>query len=591
MIARPINKILFVSVCYPAYLLLILTLLLPVADLMAQELSSKPSRQSSLEAFSKGNYEQAYLEFSELLVKYPKDPIYKYYSGVCLVKLLREPEKAEALLGEAQQGSAIARAIPPDVLFWLGRAQQMSGKFVEAVNSYNSFIDLNGRKKSRELGIPDFIQQCERGEGQLTEEAAAVTPDNEPAIKKEKKIISREEDKSEIIIVRTDTLPGDYDKILAEALEYQHKADSLYRVTEEQKKGLDTLSYAERTRIRSEIAEVEKLAAYYQDHADEKYDKAQAAMNSKPFTKGLITEQIRPPEADSAGLKVKDSITVTIKTEGFEEVMAEEPVEDADTAGVDEKEIIDEPVGKLEIYSHFEIKESAADTKIPVDPEMPEGLLYRIQVAVFRNPVDPSYFKGMTPVYGFKMPGRDLTIYYAGMFRRLSDANSALAAVRKNGFSDAFVSAYFDGKAVSMERAEILENEWARIPFEGEKAAEQVPADTIPPTLTFRVEIARSAEPVDDESLDDFKRVSGTRGFDAVILPGDTIVYLIGTFITWESAEEYADLLVRNGYTDAKVGAWLGKREIPVETARELFEMVVINNKRVKLINNNNADQ
>ncbi len=572
MLVRYINRIIRVSVYYPAYLLLILTLLLPATDLTAQEISSRPSRQSSLEAFSKGNYEQAYLEFSELLDKYPKDPMYKYYSGVCLVNLRREPEKAETLLVEAQQGSAIARAVPPDILFWLGRAQQMSGKFGAAINSYNSFIDLNGRKKSRELGIPDFIQQCETGEGQLIEEDTAVSMDSEPEVKEENNVINMEEAKDDIVTLKTDTLPGDYDKILAEALEYQHKADSLYRVTEAQKKGLDTLSYTERTRIRSEIAEVEKLAASYQDLADEKYNEAQASMNSKPFTTGLITEQISPPEADSSGLK--ESVTVTIETEGDEDVSDYKLVTVPDTTIEPEKEIIDEPVGKAEVYSHFEIRQDAADEKIPIDPQMPDGLLYRIQVAVFRNPVAPSYFKGMTPVYGFKMPGRDLTIYYAGMFRRLSDANSALAAVRKIGFSDAFVSAYFDSKAISMERAEILENEWGKISFEGVKATDQVPADTVPPTLTFRVEIARSAEPVDEENLDDYKRVSGTRGLKTIILPGDTIVYLIGTFITWESAEEYADLLVRNGYSDAKVGAWLGKHEIPVETARELFEML-----------------
>ncbi len=572
MLVRYINRIIRVSVYYPAYLLLILTLLLPATDLTAQEISSRPSRQSSLEAFSKGNYEQAYLEFSELLDKYPKDPMYKYYSGVCLVNLRREPEKAETLLVEAQQGSAIARAVPPDILFWLGRAQQMSGKFGAAINSYNSFIDLNGRKKSRELGIPDFIQQCETGEGQLIEEDTAVSMDSEPEVKEENNVINMEEAKDDIVTLKTDTLPGDYDKILAEALEYQHKADSLYRVTEAQKKGLDTLSYTERTRIRSEIAEVEKLAASYQDLADEKYNEAQASMNSKPFTTGLITEQISPPEADSSGLK--ESVTVTIETEGDEDVSDYKLVTVPDTTIEPEKEMIDEPSGKAEVYSHFEIRQDAADEKIPVDPQMPDGLLYRIQVAVFRNPVAPSYFKGMTPVYGFKMPGRDLTIYYAGMFRRLSDANSALAAVRKIGFSDAFVSAYFDSKAISMERAEILENEWGKISFEGVKATDQVPADTVPPTLTFRVEIARSAEPVDEENLDDYKRVSGTRGLKTIILPGDTIVYLIGTFITWESAEEYADLLVRNGYSDAKVGAWLGKHEIPVETARELFEML-----------------
>ena len=51
-----------------------------------------------------------------------------------------------------------------------------------------------------------------------------------------------------------------------------------------------------------------------------------------------------------------------------------------------------------------------------------------------------------------------------------------------------------------------------------------------------------------------------------------TIVYLAGKFITYESAEEYAGLLARNGYRDAKVTAWLGKKEIPVDTAQQLFE-------------------
>jgi hypothetical protein len=59
---------------------------------------------------------------------------------------------------------------------------------------------------------------------------------------------------------------------------------------------------------------------------------------------------------------------------------------------------------------------------------------------------------------------------------------------------------------------------------------------------------------------------------DTETLTNGTVVYLIGKFITFESAEDYAGLLVRNGYRQAKVSAWLGKKEIPVETARELFK-------------------
>jgi len=573
---RSDNKPVFDLGRYPVCLLLISVLLLPVTDLTAQDLSARPTRQSSLEAFSKGDYEQAYREFSVLLVTYPKDPMYKYYSGVCLVKLKRDLEKAVTLLRQAQQGSAIVRNIPSDALFWLGRAQQMSGKFEDAIVSYNYFIDLNGKKTSRELGIPDFIQQCEKREGFFTED--------EPGIAAEKKVV--------MISEPEDTLAGDYDEILSEALEYQYKADSLYRVTEEQKKGLEKGSYTERIRLKAEITETEKIAATFQDFADKKYDEAQTAMNSKPFTAGLITEQPVLPAADSFPQKErlydsliinydngekKDSITIvkdTARTEADIKVHDTKPV--ADTVAIHDikKDTIPALVLKNEVYSVFEIKQGAEVEKIPIDPDVPEGLLYRIQVAVFRNPVAPSYFKGITPVYGFKMTGRDLTIYYAGMFRRLSDANKALGTVRKKGFRDAFVSAFFNGKAVSSERAAALENKWGKIPLPGVSADEQVPADTVPPTLTFRIEIARSQKPVKDDDLETYKKLSGTRGLDIVTLPDGNIVYLIGSFITWESAEEYADLLVRNGYSDAKVGAWLGKREIPVETARELFEML-----------------
>ena len=73
-------------------------------DLFSQNIQTKPTRQSSFEAFSKGNYEKAYSEFRELLLTYSKDPLYKYYSGVCLVKLNRDPGEAVILLTAGSSG-------------------------------------------------------------------------------------------------------------------------------------------------------------------------------------------------------------------------------------------------------------------------------------------------------------------------------------------------------------------------------------------------------------------------------------------------------------------------------------------------------
>ena len=67
-------------------------------------------------------------------------------------------------------------------------------------------------------------------------------------------------------------------------------------------------------------------------------------------------------------------------------------------------------------------------------------------------------------------------------------------------------------------------------------------------------------------------KMAGSRGMDIQSLEDGKIAYLIGKFITFDTANDYSDLLKRNGYKEAKVVAWLGKKEIPVETARQLFD-------------------
>jgi hypothetical protein len=224
-------------------------------------------------------------------------------------------------------------------------------------------------------------------------------------------------------------------------------------------------------------------------------------------------------------------------------------------------------------YSFFEVltKDAAYPyDKIIIDPAVPSGLIYRIQLAVFRNPVAPSYFKGITPVYGFKVPGTDKTNYYAGMFRRSADAKKALQVVKETGFRDAFIISMFDKKVVSADRATVLENEWSTKPLV-DMAIPGATLDTIPPTLAFRVEVARSLKPLKPDAVETLRGMAGGRGLDILHLSDGNNIYLIGKFITFESAAEYADLLIRNNYRGAKVVAWLGNKEVPVETARQLF--------------------
>jgi sulfur carrier protein ThiS len=128
-----------------------------------------------------------------------------------------------------------------------------------------------------------------------------------------------------------------------------------------------------------------------------------------------------------------------------------------------------------------------------------------------------------------------------------------------------------DGKAVSIDRAALLEQEWGKEPLIIIAMALKT-GETAPLTLNFRVEISRSEKPVSDEVAASYKKLAGNRGFEILSTDDGFNVYLIGKFITFDSASEYADLLKRNGYRESKVVAYLGNKEIPVETAMELFE-------------------
>jgi hypothetical protein len=551
--------------------LTIVVILLTVCSLnsiFAGSPQTVPTRQSSIDAFTKENYELAYDGFRQLLQKYPKDPLYKYYSGACLVMMKKNPAEAAELLLQSVNSSSVGRSLPPDAMFYLGRAQQMSGKYPEAIASYSSYSNQAGKKVAREQGVPGYIQECEEKKGMLaasaTVPAASVALPVSAPVEKTVTVMPPEQlrkDDTMKNVTETEStgkkeLPAEYEKILDDALRLQYKADSLTQIAADQKKQMENLPEADKASIKMKIAQYEVLAANYQKSADIKYNEAQSKM--------YPDKETVPPKKDTLPPPVK---TEPVKIE--EPVIAAVATRKPDTIKKDSPVVVPPAVS----FASFEILAPGAaypDEKIKIDPEMPAGLIYRIQLAVFRNPVAPSFFKGITPVYGIKIKGTDKTSYYAGMFRRSSDAKKALLQVKETGFRDAFIVSFADNKQVSSDRAAVLENEWGKKPL-FDAAVQGSVSDTIPPSLAFRVEVVRSVKPLKPDALEALKSMAGNRGLDIMHLADGNNVYLIGKFITFESAAEYADLLIRNNYRSAKVVAWLGNKEVPVDTARQLF--------------------
>lgn len=86
------------------------------------------------------------------------------------------------------------------------------------------------------------------------------------------------------------------------------------------------------------------------------------------------------------------------------------------------------------------------------------GLVYKVQIGAFFNPVSEENFKEFTPITYLKIPDSKYVRYYAGKFSQFGVANDAKNIIRgQKGYSDAFVVAFYNGQKISVTKARQLE--------------------------------------------------------------------------------------------------------------------------------------
>ncbi len=92
------------------------------------------------------------------------------------------------------------------------------------------------------------------------------------------------------------------------------------------------------------------------------------------------------------------------------------------------------------------------EAPIPIDAELPAGIVFKVQIGAFRKPVPQEAFSDMSPVMGESV-GNGLVRYTAGLFTGFDGAAAAKDLVRERGYRDAFVVAYKDGVRVPLGEA------------------------------------------------------------------------------------------------------------------------------------------
>jgi hypothetical protein len=237
------------------------------------------------------------------------------------------------------------------------------------------------------------------------------------------------------------------------------------------------------------------------------------------------------------------------------------------------------------------------DKPIPVSPKLPEGLVFKVQIGAFRNPIPQNHFKGFTPIMA-EDAGNGITRYTAGFFKSFNMANEAKSSIRSIGYSDAFVVAFYNGKRINITeaRAMLNDNQGAENIISDNNSLNDNSTSTddnststsdnsvtnnVPDTeevidgvstdvrnidgVFFTIQVGVYSKPVTANQLNNVTPLNSERTASGLIR------YTSGIYKTLEEANVAKERIRNLGITDAFVVAYNGGEKITIAKANEML--------------------
>jgi hypothetical protein len=229
-----------------------------------------------------------------------------------------------------------------------------------------------------------------------------------------------------------------YNMIIAEALEFQEYADSISDLIKENRILLKmSKDNNEKSEISNLIASLTHEQQKMQTSADNKYHKAE-------MLKGKYFKEVNE-NADNTR-------EYTINTEEVIQITSIQN-NDLDTPSRISSGIKYDSTCNDSDFKIMDLSPYNDNNPIPVNIQLPEKLIYRIQLGAFSTPKPNDFYRGLYPVTCENRDNSSVTKYYAGLFKSLKHAKTALQQIKDYGFSDAFIVAFYDSEKIDIEKA------------------------------------------------------------------------------------------------------------------------------------------
>lgn len=178
------------------------------------------------------------------------------------------------------------------------------------------------------------------------------------------------------------------------------------------------------------------------------------------------------------------------------------------------------------------------------DQTIPGGIVYQVQLFSGGRKATLSELKGLTPIYEHRTPS-GLYIYRAGVFGAYQEAVAAAEQIRRRGFRDAYITAFIDGKEVSVVSARTEEA----------RRNNQV--------LLYEVRIIPESGELESEVVEGMVRLAMGKDIARVEAEDGTQVFIVGPFDNKAMADELASYV--RGKITGKVSCELLGNELDVD--------------------------
>jgi hypothetical protein len=176
------------------------------------------------------------------------------------------------------------------------------------------------------------------------------------------------------------------------------------------------------------------------------------------------------------------------------------------------------------------------DNPIPLNPELPSGVIYRVQLGVFSKMLPYKVFKGMRPIT-YEMTSKGYKKYFAGLFKTYQKARENLSTIRRQGFSKAFIVPYFNGQRVKLQRAKLLEK--------GE--------DNGLKRVRYNVQITMSEKPIPESMSADIKKIIENKTLFKYKNAKGLYIYTVGDYDSKMGAQKFLNLIKKKGFPEARI--------------------------------------